>query len=928
MSFTTNRSSLRRRFLFGSSVLTLVGLLAIGVEGCDPLPDIDAKQCGNHVIEPDNGEVCDENTTACGAPATIGACRFICDYQVAGACAPGYGCGIDQICRKSDGLSDAPISIAGGGIQKLLSGDFDGDGRTDIAAVDFSSLDVHFLTTEGYIESTVTLPNEVGFPSIGDVNGDGRSDIVLPLDRSVGVLLGQEDRTFAPQSYVTMLVAPNTRQLVPLGAYTKDSVILSFSENMGKTSVEFLMLNEKGGHERIPAGAIAGSLAGAVATKGVVVANTICGAAAFELNATMSTPAQIVVGRSCANNELTFEVNSFPPGYSPWAGVYTASADKNGFEYLFFGMTDGNPSLQVVKSNNVNPEGPAEKFLDFEPGNCFEAFPSLASVPLAIGDVNKDGYPDVVDSRGILLYTPDAAKRFTRLCHEYAFTDPMNMMDVPAAWTNAVIADFNGDGRDDVLAARKGQGVLDLWSWQAGGFNTTTIAISGTVAELVSGDLDGDTIADAAFRLIMPPTPPMGESEPAPLFAMFGNPLGLPSPPQVVGFVKDMQQLAIGRINGKNAGGQADILSDLVVLSAIPPAPNDPPEGKMMPLTLVQGNFTRNLLSPLRLQSSTTLDQEKSDQVNAVFVSKVATVACPAEDTSSDPKLAPSNIMTVGERTIWIAGFNDDGSSVPIEEDVNIGDARFLFAPVDPDRHSKPASDCPTEPAPNMLATFMNTPTFSNQMPPPSGRFGLGLIGVDEMGVKFKPLADGLPEIDIDMRLPSITNPDAPYAFADIDNNGRRDVILTAQKDQKRIIYVFWNGDDKAGSGPFNISAQTSFPFSVPNTMPGNMGMMGDIVDIAALNLDDDPYKELAILVRDRVYFAKLSFQTEQDPSLPAKDPRQLTLMTLMDIPASVGGIRGGQALLAIDANSDGIDDLVVADSGKLLLFVGTERLQ
>ena len=95
-------------------------------------------------------------------------------------------------------------------------------------------------------------------------------------------------------------------------------------------------------------------------------------------------------------------------------------------------------------------------------------------------------------------------------------------------------------------------------------------------------------------------------------------------------------------------------------------------------------------------------------------------------------------------------------------------------------------------------------------------------------------------------------------------------------------------------------------------------------MDIAALNINADPYKELAILTRNGVYFAKLTVQTE--PTLPSMTVERRKLELMSPLPG-ITDIRGGLALLTIDANSDGVDDLVVADTGKLLLYVGMEQL-
>jgi hypothetical protein len=934
-SFMTNRSKLRRKVLVGTTLLALGGFLAASAASCVTLPDINENQCGNSVVEPENGEACDEETERCGLPSSIGACRFLCDYQTAGGieCPTGLGCGLDGICRKSDGLSDSPISIAGGGIQKLMSGDFDGDGRQDVVAVGFSTADVHFLTTEGYIERTVTLPNERGFPGVGDINGDELSDIVLALDRSVGVLLGQEDRSFAPQSYTTMFVAPKTHKMIPIGAYSADGAILSFSESKsGDTSVEFITLNEEGGHIRLPAGPapVPGTLIGAVATKSVIVGNEICGVAAFELSARGVLPARVVYGQRCGIGDLSYVDIPFPQGYSPWGGAYFADADKDGFEYLFLGLSNGIPSLKMILSDSTGQEFPLPD-LGFEAGNCDPANPRLASAPLAVGDINGDSYPDVIDNRGILLYTPYAGTRFTRVCHSYSYSDPADKEKILVAWTNAVIGDFNGDGLDDVMASRVNEGVIDLWTSGPGGFNTIPIFVGGRVSELVAGDFDGDAISDVAFRFA-PPTgadPMMMTMAPTPLFAMFGNPLALPSPPQPLGMLKGMQHIAAGRIKGANWAGQPDVISDLVVLSA-----SDDP-GDDMPITLFQGNVTRNLTAPLSLQEATKTASSvlSTDRVFGIFISKFGASACnrfkDPMDPTTDSTATPSNIIALGDSgRIWLAGCAADGSSLPAQKNLNLQDVSFLFAPVDRTSGN------------DALAVFMSNPPFKDgdMSPPPS--LGLGLIEY-QGGKEFSKLPELLDKIDFNTQLPKVTNVDVPYAFADLDDNGLRDVIVTGKTGVQRKIYVFWNGDATNTSGKLEANTMTAFDFT-PLATPNGPGMPpsdetdNDIKDIVGINFDGDHFQELAILTNNHVYIAKLTLaevkkeneeeeEEEKDAPLELETGRPLGLLFGN---SAFADIRGGQAILAIDANSDGIDDLIVAESGKLLLFIGTERLK
>jgi hypothetical protein len=121
----------------------------------------------------------------------------------------------------------------------------------------------------------------------------------------------------------------------------------------------------------------------------------------------------------------------------------------------------------------------------------------------------------------------------------------------------------------------------------------------------------------------------------------------------------------------------------------------------------------------------------------------------------------------------------------------------------------------------------------------------------------------------------------------------------------------------------------TEYKFN-PNVQPSRSDSKSradesDIMDVVGINFDDDQLGELAILTQEHVYIAKPSRVELTEVQTEGSAP--LTLPLLFGNQA-FADIRGGKALLSIDANSDGIDDLIVADSGKLLLYIGTERLK
>jgi hypothetical protein len=313
--------------------------------------------------------------------------------------------------------------------------------------------------------------------------------------------------------------------------------LLAFVESDGSNpemkmptlDVEALVLTPNGGHQFIDASMmpIEGSILGAIAATQILDAqNNPCTLVAFEVSGTK--PSLIAIG---CNGGMP-KPQSFDVG-EPWGGAYFADVNGDNYPDLIYGqILGGVPKLRRrlfdPALNDFEPaNAPTDLLLGVDTDGCIAGSSFMTSEPLAIGDINGDGRPDFVDAKGILFYNAYGGPS-VRAC---------NSSDV--RWTQAVAGDFNGDGLNDVVAARAGEAVLDVWYALAeGNFNTFTVAVSGFVAELVGGDFDGDTIMDAAFRFELPGTmnpmaPPM--RNPGDLYVMFGEPLAVPSPPVPLG---------------------------------------------------------------------------------------------------------------------------------------------------------------------------------------------------------------------------------------------------------------------------------------------------------------------------------------------------------------------------------------------------------
>ncbi|HVK69126.1 MAG TPA: VCBS repeat-containing protein [Polyangium sp.] len=918
----------------------------MAVASCEPLDNVDKNVCGNRAFEPDTGEDCDGNPepdpvdagdagdagdtgaklkTRCGS-----ACRYVCNLadDPTVACPAQFGCGIDGTCRKPGGLSAPPLSISGGGVRRLLSGDFDGDGRQDAVALGDSSLDILFFETNGLIDQSLNVPNDRRLPGIGDIDGDGTSDLILNLGDALGVLSGQDNRTLLPRSYPSGDVDLGTVRLLPLGRLGIENTLLAFITNAGQTTLEVRVIRENDEADSTPPPKMVGSpfsgtLAGDVAFAPAKTP-TECPLIAFALAA--PTPAMYVLTCQAPEKlaeEPTFIPISLPAGASLWTGVFFADADGDGDDDLLVGLEDSTENLHLYRNEGNGTflaPMPAPTYLQpvsvFDPESCLGR--TLGGPPLAVGDFDGNGALDVVDARGVLYnpFQPIPDDTYTRDC-----------MKIPAGvkWGRAVFGDFNGDKRPDLLAAREKQTLLDVWSRLEGGeLKTFTIPVEEIVGEFAVGDFDGDSVDDAVLRLA-PPAAPNGQmsSGPSELLMLFGRPLAVPEAPLSLGVFEGLEHIAAGRVKGKNAVGAPDLLDDLVVLSAgtsnMPGMPGMPLPTKHF--TIVEGNVGRRLLAPLTIKGTSVQEMGVPGIVDAeegptqIVVSRFGVEECkaPTPPDETEETVTPSTIVARTGDEVWIAGCRPDGSSLRILGGFKTVDDSMLIAPLNYHEDYDAEHDA--------LALFMHASDES-----------LGLWVNDYRAGQFDKLPNPIPAVELDLVLPDPEPFDVPSIVVDVDGNGQRDVVVLVQKrvaqqsgnpiTVRSAVAIFWN--DGSGADPVNakkmtLAADLSDDYFGPDMATSNEDTEGlrGIIDIALLNINKTADKELAVLTRGGLYVFSFDAKTRTF-IVPERLPGQLP-------PAPFSRVLGGQALLAIDANSDGVDDLLVAEGQKLLLFLGKE---
>ncbi len=239
------------RVLRALRTATFVGALGVLVS-CETLPDLARDVCGNGVKEP--GEDCDEvaASKSCGAPQSPGACRYVCGIDTAGgggtsACPTGFGCGTDFICRKraTDGAYVASPSVAVGA-DRMFAANLAGTGQYSLLAVSRDANDVGYprllaFDATGQRTADETLQGAFGLADVGDVNADGKDDVLFSRIDGLLLSLGEDATTLRavasdgialpPGARATLITVPGSAALDTAGGRTSE--LMALVSNLG-----------------------------------------------------------------------------------------------------------------------------------------------------------------------------------------------------------------------------------------------------------------------------------------------------------------------------------------------------------------------------------------------------------------------------------------------------------------------------------------------------------------------------------------------------------------------------------------------------------------------------------------------------------------------------------------------------------------------
>jgi hypothetical protein len=350
------------------------------------------------------------------------------------------------------GFQAAVGSAGGGGLLAVAVGDFNGDGKADLATIG-SVLNVLLGNGDGTFQPLsgyAVANNQNASIAVGDFNGDGIPDLATPTSlEGIAVLLGHGDGTFQTASYWYS------------GGYPNSVVVADFNGD-GKADLAFGDFND-----------------GVVTLLGN-------GDGTFTQSFRYAAPSDPVIAVGDFNGDgkpdLAFsnQVSGFAgvllgngDGIFQAGGLYTDGTNLNGWASVAVGdfNGDGKADLAVIESgsNTVNVflgngDGTLQPPVSYATGT--------KPICVAVGDFNGDGKPDLAvvnhSSNNISVLLGNGDGTF-QAAVEYSAGVPLEY---------AAVADFNGDGIAD-LAAVSETGTTTLEMLLAlGPINTTTTLAS------------------------------------------------------------------------------------------------------------------------------------------------------------------------------------------------------------------------------------------------------------------------------------------------------------------------------------------------------------------------------------------------------------------------------------------------------------------
>jgi hypothetical protein len=363
----------------------------------------------------------------------------------------------------------------------IAVGDFNGDGYLDLALTNLGSNTISILLGKG----DGTFGAKVDYPTgtqpqglaVGDFNGDGKIDLVVTntLSNSVGIFLGNGDGTFKTEKEYLTGVNPLS---VAVGDFNGDGKLDLAVANGNNNNVVSILLGNGDGSFQNQIGYATGDTPVSVAVGDFNGDGVLDIATADQAGRAVS----VLLGKGDGSFPVHTDYNA---GMSPTA---VAAVDLQGDGSFDLVVTNGNGNTVGVLMGRG--DGTFRPRVDFGTGNIPSA--------LAVADFNGDGKPDLAVTNSVgnnvtaLLGNGDGSFQ-TRI--DYPVSNDNNPHAV-------AVQDFNGDGKPDLAVVNYGENTISIFLGKGdGSFDAAVDYNTGKQTSpyaIAAGDFNGDGKPDLA----------------------------------------------------------------------------------------------------------------------------------------------------------------------------------------------------------------------------------------------------------------------------------------------------------------------------------------------------------------------------------------------------------------------------------------------